>query len=239
MDYKSDVRPEDNMEESVNKIINAHTSGDVVIIVGECTVDYSGRAWTYLDLGKRSVRINPSGAVVVSGCKSVKPKNWQPSDATTNIELDDDNDIIVNSVRKDDESLSIRFTNISKSIHYDPPEKEVEVEGTENDLHNKLIEEPKYIEEGMNITEHEKTIETGDIDLFGYDKDNNKVIIEVKRRKAQIKNVDQLNRYVKTYKDNCRGVLVAPAISESADNYLDTYDYEFIRVDIAKIFDKK
>lgn len=239
MEYKSDVQPKDNIREATNKIINAHTAGEVVIIVGECTVNYNGSAWTYLDLGKRSVRINPSGAVVVSGNKSVKPKNWQTSDAKTDIKLDDDNELVIESVKNSDDSLLIRFTNVLKSIHYDPPEKNVEVEGTENDLHNKLIENPEYIEDGLNITEHEKSVKTGDIDLFGYDENGSDVIIEVKRRKAQIKNVDQLNRYVKTYNENARGLLVAPNISDSTKEYLDSYDYEFISIDISEIFDKK
>lgn len=242
MSYCDDVLPSDNMLESTNKIINAHTANKAVIIVGECTVDFNGRAWTYLDEGRRTVRINPSGAVVVSGTKSVKPKNWQTSDAKTEIDIDDDNHMIIRSKSSNPkEILEIRFTSVYKSIHYSPPENDVEVEGTEDDLHKKLISNPEYIENGLKILEHEKTINTGDIDLFGIDNIDNEVIIEVKRKKAQIENVDQLNRYMNTYDSDkaVRGILVAPDITESAEEYLKNYQYEFSKIDIAKIFDKK
>ena len=36
-----------------------------------------------------------------------------------------------------------------------------------------------------------------------------------------------------------RGILVAPDITESAEEYLKNYQYEFSKIDIAKIFDKK
>lgn len=240
MGYKEDVRPEDTLRESANKILNAHISGDVVIIVGKCTVDYNGRAWTYLDLGKRSVTINPSGAVVVNGSKSVKPKNWQPSDADTKIRMDEDGDMIIDSVRSNpDESLQIRFTDILKSIHYDPPENQVEVEGTEDDVHEELIKNPEYIEDGLDITEHEKEVETGSIDLFGFDSKENEVIIEVKTRKGQIKNIDQLNRYVTTYDSDVRGILAAPDIADTAKDHLDSYGYEYVKINPAKMFDKE
>lgn len=242
MKYCDDVVESDNMLDSTNKIINAHSAGKAVIIVGKCIVDYNGKAWTHLDEGRRTVRINPSGAVVVSGTKSVKPKNWQTSDANTRIDIDDDNHMVIESKSSSpEEILEVRLTNIHKSIHYKPPESDVEVEGTENDLHKKLISNPEYIEDGLKILEHEKTINTGDIDLFGVDSCNNEVIIEVKRKKAQIKNVDQLNRYMNTYNSEkkLRGILVAPDITESAKEYLQNHQYEFSKIDIPEIFNRK
>lgn len=239
MSYKGQVAEEDSPRDAANKLLNAHLSGDVVIILGVCTVNYDGEVWKYLDEERRSIMINPSGAVVVHGSKSVQPKAWQPSDTDTEIEVDDDEDVIITSKTSSDDSLQVRFTDIIQSIHYTPPKENVEVVGSEDDIHHFLIDNPDYIEEGFVPETHEKEISTGRIDIFGRDKDGQKTVVEVKRRKAQLKDIDQLYRYVDTVGPaGVRGILVAPTITEAARNLLTQRGYKFVSVKPTVVLDE-
>ena len=233
MNYKDDVHPDDDNEVVANKLLNAHMSGDIVIVVGSCTVNYEGRAWKYLEEGKRSVVINPSGAVLVHDANNIKPANWQPKDAETSIDFDEDEDVIITSERTSpDEELQIRFTDVYKSIHYNPSDDYGEVEGTEDEMHQYIIENPSFIEEDFEVIEHEKETEFGFIDIFGIDKDKNETVIEVKRKKATMDAVDQLERYMETVNGvNKRGILVAPSANESTVSLLEKKGYEFIEME--------
>lgn len=241
MDYKKGVNEEDNMVEASNKILNAHLSGDVVIIVGDCTVSYEGRGWKYLDEGKRSTIIKPSGAVVVNSPNSVQPENWQPGDAETKVEVDGEDELLISSERQNPyDSLLIRFTNINKSLHYTPSNDEEEsVEGDENEMHEYIIDNPERIEDDFTVLEHEKETKFGDIDIFGRDTNNKSVIVEVKRRKASLDAVSQLDRYMEALEDlKPRGILVAPSITESGKKLLSNKNYEFIRMKPTEVMEK-
>lgn len=240
MDYKKDVNEEDDVVEASNKILNAHMAGDVVIIVGDCTVSYEGRGWKYLDEGKRSVIIKPSGAVLVNSPNSVQPENWQPGDAETQVEVDGGDELLISSERQNPyDSLLIRFTNVNKSLHYSPSDDEdVSVEGDENEMHEYIIDNPERIEDNFRVLEHEKETKFGDIDIFGEDTDGRSVIVEVKRRKASLDAVSQLDRYMEALEDLFpRGVLVAPSITESGKELLNDKNYEYVRMKPTEVID--
>jgi hypothetical protein len=233
MEYKDDLNEGDGIVEASNKILNAHMSGDVVIIVGNCTVSYEGRGWKYLDEGKRSVIIKPSGAVLVNSPNSVQPENWQPDDAETDVSVDGEEEILISSERENPyDSLLIRFTKVDKSLHYSPSDDEdTSVEGDENEMHDYLIDNPERIEDGFRVLEHEKETKYGDIDLFGEDKNGGSVIVEVKRRKASLDAVSQLDRYMEALEEfSPRGIIVAPSITQSGTELLQEKGYEFVRM---------
>lgn len=237
MDYKEDVSPSDTNRKAVNKLLNAHVAGEIIILVGDCTVNYEGRAWKYLEEGRRSIVINPSGAVLVHESDNIKPANWQPKDAETDIRLDNDGDVLVESKRTSpSEELTIRFTNIHKSIHYSASTDYGEVEGTENEMHEYIINNPSFIEDGFRVLEHEKETEYGFIDVFGEDKEKNPTIIEVKRKKADMNSVDQLERYMKTIDGvKKRGIIVAPSATDSTLSLISERGYEFIQMNPTEV----
>lgn len=233
MNYTTDVDSDDTNREAANKLVNAHMSGDIVIVVGTCAVSYEGRAWKYLDPGKRSVVINPTGAVLVHDAQNVKPANWQPQDADTTITVDEDGDIVITATRTaPEEELYIRFTQVHKSIHYTPSEDYGEVTGTEDDMHEYIVDNPEFVEEQFTVLEHEKETKFGFIDVYGIDRHDTQTVIEVKRKKATLNAVDQLHRYIETIdSDRGRGILVAPSATASALSLLDDRGYEFMRLD--------
>lgn len=241
MNYKDEVAPSDSMDAAANKILNAHQAGDVIIIVGTCTVDYAGRAWSYLDSGERTVIVKPSGALLVHGATAVEAQNWQPADASITVDVDEDGDLLVDAKRTSPkESLLVRFTDSVRSIHYEPPATTVKLEGSEEEMHQHIFDNPTVIEDGFEPLEHEKNVGVGKIDVYGEDVDGRPVIIEVKRRKAQPKHVDQLNRYVTAVTDdNPRGILVAPSITASADGMLGADGFEFVELHPEDIFSRR
>jgi RecB family endonuclease NucS len=93
-----------------------------------------------------------------------------------------------------------------------------------------FYENHEAIEEGFKPIAQEKPTSKGVIDILGKDKNGNLVILELKRRRANLDAVSQLKRYVDTMKEetkNLRGILVAPSITENAFNLLKESGMEF------------
>lgn len=231
MNYKEDVKPSDSPTEAVNKIINAREAGEVVVLVGDCMVHYDGRAWSYTE-GRHSVTINPSGSVVIHHADSVKPKNWQPKGAETEVHIDADDDIMVESTRTNpDEYLSVRFENLIKSIHYNPSGKSLDLKGSEKEIHKYIYNNPDVISSDFRPQEMEKSVKSGDIDIFGSNGDTEPVIVEVKRKKAQQEDVGQVSRYVDMFDEPVEAYLVAPDITKPAKKVLkNQYGFSFVEV---------
>lgn len=233
-DYKN---ISDNIEnkEMANRMLNANLSGDTVILVGKCTISYEGRSWKYLEPGVRSVIIKPSGAMVVNSSHRVKPENWQPEGSSITIDTNEDEELIVEALNSG-ESLQARFLNIIDCIHYEhSDDRNSSVEGKESDIHNHIIKNPEIIENGFTVLEHEKQTEAGDIDIYGVDNESNRVIVEVKRRKATLDSVSQLNRYMESSVQSSRGIVAAPDITDSAERLLSDDGYEFIQIETPKL----
>lgn len=229
MDYKSDVKPTDSPREAVNKIINARRSGDVVILVGDCTINYDGRAWSYAE-GRHSVIINPSGSVVIHHSSSVKAKNWQPKGAETTVDINEDDEVVVQSVRTNpEEDLTVRFTNLIKSVHYEPDADDINLKGSEKDIHKYIYDNPSVIDDQFVPEKMEKDVKTGDIDIFGHI-NGKPAVVEVKRKKAQQEDVGQLRRYMDMFEDAV-GFLVAPSITQPAEDVLiDEYGFNYVQL---------
>ncbi len=81
----------------------------------------------------------------------------------------------------------------------------------------------------------EGILRKGIVDILAEDKDNNIVVIEVKRRQADFNAVTQLARYVehvRKIKDRkTRGMLIAPAITETALEMLKSLGFEFFNLE--------
>lgn len=229
MNYGSDVKSSDTINDGANKILNAHLAGDVVVLCATCVVKYIGTAESKLLPEKRTIILKPDKSLLVHSSDGVKPVNWQTSKSSIDMEIKNNNMIIESSHKND--KLFIKCFTIHKSIHYTPPENDTKsMVGTENDMHDAIIKTPDIIEEGLHSIEHEKKISSGSIDIYAEDVKNIPIAIEVKRRKAQLKHVDQLQRYVTNLKEDedvVRGILVAPDISESAHKELNKRNLEY------------
>ncbi len=235
MKFGSDVKKDDSMRNAGNKILNAHVAGNMVIMCCDCRISYSGRGVeTYLGEQKRTIIIKPDNSLLVHSTEGVKPENWQSSGSDLKLRIEDGELVIRSKKSNSKGELVVKCSKIYKSIHYQPPEnEEIKISGTEQDMHDAIMKNPELIEDNFTAIKNEKKIKTGSIDIYGKDSNDNHVIIEVKRRKARLKDVDQLYRYVETMrknKENVRGILVAPEISESTMKSLKNKSFEYVKL---------
>ena len=214
---------------------------ELLIIIGECSVDYTGRSESRLTSGERIVIIKQDGALLIHRPTGYSPVNWQPT--TTIIEAKDHSGkLVLTAIRdKPREIVNIYFNRIEMIIHGKLVDRgEFVMYMDELDMRDILFEHPELIEEGLRIKEKEKQVDGGSIDLFGYDKDNRPVIIELKRVTAGREAVLQLYNYVKAYMDKTgvkpRGILVAPSFTSSAIEALNRLKLEWKEIDLRKLW---
>lgn len=239
MTYGEDISGIESLRESANKIINAREAGKMIILCCHCSILYNGSVESNVKSAVRTIMIKPDNTLLVHSFKNYKPINWQTSNSEITIELNQNNELVITSINGGDK-LVVTCYEIHKSIHYEPPENDSKtIVGTENDMHDAIINNPSLVEEGLTELEHEKEISVGNIDIYAIDAENNPVIIEVKRRKAQRKHIDQLNRYVNGYMneygEKARGVLVAPDITTSTKQAIKDSDYSFCQLEPLEI----
>lgn len=216
--------------EAANNILNGVTADNMITIHGLCTTKYSGRAAGGLDEGERVVLIKPkSGTMMVHGEEGFKPLNWQPSGAEISADVEGGS-LVVHA--ETSESLRVTFEELFQvTVFNNTDNAELRLEGTEEEMHQRILSEPHLVEEGLHSLEHEKEFDFGRVDVFGMDAEGNTVIIEVKRRSATRDHVYQLYTYVMEYRetfgDDVRGILVAPECTEYILDVLESYDLEF------------
>lgn len=234
-----------SVDEYLEVLRNSISKRELIIIIGECTVDYSGRSESKLTSGERIVVIKQDGALLIHRPFGYSPVNWQPSTVVIEVRKIDDDRIVVTAIRsKPREILNINFSRIDLIIHGKLVDHgEFIMYMDELDMRDILFEHPEMIEKGLKIVEKEKPVNGGYIDLFGYDVNGKPVIIELKRVTAGRDAVLQLYSYVKKYEEKLgvkpRGILVAPAISSSAIEALNKLRLEWREIDLKKLWSFK
>jgi len=209
----------------------------MLLLIGDCMVDYRGRAQSILDWGERIVMIKQDGNVLVHQPEMREPVNWQPSGTTTEFKGENNSLVIRSRHSHPPEKMKITFRNLKMIIATSLQDNaDLVIAGMEIDVVNQIISEPDIIEEGLRISKREKHVKSGMIDLFGYDKNHTPTIIEVKRSIANISAVHQLRMYVTDIKKdvkeaNVRGILCAPHIPDMVKHLLSDYDLEWREVE--------
>ena len=209
----------------------------LLLIIGDCIIDYRGRARSVLDWGERIIMIKQDGAVLVHQPVMREPVNWQPSGSKTKFDLKDNQLILRSHHNKPPEKMKINFRTIKLVTVTSLFDKaKLIISGMETDVVNEIISNPDIIEEGLRICKREKHVKSGMIDLFGYDCDHVPVVIEVKRSLATISAVQQLRMYISDIKKdvdtaNVRGILCAPRIPDMVKKLLSDYNLEWKEVE--------
>ena len=210
----------------------------VVVVFGRCRVEYDGRAASSLDAGNRLVVLKPDGAILVHTETGQKPVNWQPPGCTHDGSVEGGK-LLVRSVRSNpDEELAVAFERVDHVVTYDGTgASDVSVTGTEEDLRERILEEPSLIEEGFEPRVTERNTSAGAVDIYGTDGEENAVAVELKRRRVGPDAVSQLNRYVEALENDLhagrtvRGILVAPSVTDRAGELLERRELEFVALE--------
>jgi RecB family endonuclease NucS len=221
--------------EDVLELLNTgFERGGMLMLVGECEVDYDGRASSYLPSGERLVVLKPDGTLLVHRDSQRKPVNWQPPGSTHSAHLDGDR-LVVESVRTSPhEELEIIFETVAQASLLELDDSSgLALEGSEEDLRQRILADPDILEAGFTAraTEHETA--AGAIDIYGQDADGTPTAVELKRRRVGPDAVGQLHRYVEAlerdlYGKSVRGILVAPSVTDRAERLLASEDLEFV-----------
>lgn len=208
---------------------------DMIVIVGNCFVDYHGRATSKLPKGKRLILIKGDTSVSIHQNRLVRPTNYMVN-TKIGCEINDGTFIIRANKLKPAEKLTITFNQIHDVKRYDIPiTDDLRLSGSEKDLNDILMQDLSMIEEGLRPVNQQQHFRKGVADIIAEDKDGNYVIIELKRRQADYASVTQLHRYMKEVermKDiKTRGILLAPDIRKNARELLEQLGLEFAKLD--------
>jgi len=209
----------------------------MLVLIGDCMIDYHGRARSLLDWGERVVMIKQDGTVLVHQPVMREPVNWQPAGTKTEYNIEDEYLLLRSYHKNPPEKMNIKFREIKLIVATSLRDRaNLVIAGMETDVVNQIISEPDMIEEGLRISKREKHVKSGIVDLFCYDKDHTPVVIEVKRSLANISAAQQLRMYVNDIKNdvdeaNVRGILCAPRVPDMVKKLLSDYNLEWREVE--------
>ena len=220
----------------------AFRARSLAIIVGNCRVDYEGRASSTLEWGERIAMVKQDGSVLVHRPTGYEPVNWQPPKCMVSLRFDNDTLVVNASRSQPKETVSIEFieiTLVATGKLADSGEFALHV--TEEQMKQAILTAPDLVEAGLKPLQQEKSLgEAGFTDIVAEDKDGNLVVVEIKRVAASKDAVMQLQRYLDTLRKRInrpiRGMVVAPDLRKSAQASLNTLKLEFIRLAPEKCF---
>ncbi len=201
------------------------------IIIACCRIKYRGRATSRLGSGDRTIIIKTDGSFLVHQDYNLEPVNWQPPNCKFKTRIEDGRVYICGVRRNPPESLEVEICRTHMvSYHVGKDTKKLELAGYEEDMRDMIMEDPELIEKGFRPTSREYQVSTGFVDVLGKDKGGNLMVLELKSRRAGVNAVKQLKRYLEDFADHkkfVRGILVAPSITEEAQELLEEYQMEF------------
>ena len=221
----------------INKYHKSKPDKTMLLLIGDCMIEYRGRARSFLDWGERVIMIKQDGTLIVHQPVMREPINWQPTGSITEFSVKKDHLILRSRNNRPPEKMKIIFRKLELIATTSLKDKaKLVISGMETDVVNEIINNPDMVEEGLRISKREKHVKSGMIDLFGYDKNHVPVIIEVKRSLATISAVQQLRMYVNDMKKdidvaNVRGILCAPRVPDMIKNLLSDYGLEWQEVE--------
>jgi RecB family endonuclease NucS len=220
------------LEEALELIKEAVSEHKTVVIVGDCWVDYKGRASSKLESGERVVMIKDDGSVLVHRPSGYEPVNWQPPGCMFQTSVKGATLRVRASRRKPVESVCISFNKVYLISAMRLIDRgEFSLHASEADMQKAILVDPSLFEEGFAPISYEKKVEPGFVDVYGVDSDGRLVVVELKRKTAGRDAVLQLAKYIDYVKTmanrELRGVLVAPRLAKGAQTILTSLGLEF------------
>ena len=212
--------------------------GAMVTLFGRCTVDYEGRAASTLGPGDRHVMLKPDGTALVHTDESQKPVNWQPPGCDHEVSVEDGHLVVRSERSTPHEELTVRFEEVTHAATFDVSDPtELSLTGTEEDLRQRILDDPDLVEPEFTPLATERTTPAGAVDIYGEDSDGRTVVVELKRRRVGPDAVGQIDRYVGALERDLhddadvRGILVAPSITDRARELLAEKGMEFVSLE--------
>lgn len=220
----------------------ANREGRLVQAVGDCQIHYQGRARSLLNRGERLLLLKPDGTFLVHTSEKAKPVNWQPPGASFSVALEDGHLVLTSYRPKPEEIVKVTFHAIRLLAAVPLQDRaELSLLGSEDDLQRLLFEHPELVEPGFVPARRERDSSRGFYDLDGRDGKGLRLVVEVKRTTAGVKEAQQLWRYVEDLRRNdptTRGLLVAPSVAPKARNLLRDHALDWRELDWDEVLPK-
>jgi len=222
-------------EQVKEELEQAIMNKDMAIIIGNCFVDYDGRAISKLPNGKRMVLIKGDNSISIHQNRLVRPTNYMMN-TKIGAEIIDGTLVIKANRIKPMERLTITFHHVHDFQRYEiNVTDDLRLSGSEKDLNELLMQDLSMLEPGLKPVNQQQHFRKGIADIIAEDKDGNFVIIELKRRQADFASVTQLQRYMREVENlkkiKTRGILLAPDIRKNAKELLDQSGLEFKKLE--------
>ena len=231
------------MREAVDSLDEALRARKLVLLIGECKVDYDGRASSTLDWGERLTIIKQDGSVLVHRPTGYEPINWQPPKCLVRVMLLDTGGLMLIASRSQPrETVSIEYRSIEFTITTDLRDAaQFFLHVTEEQMKQAILISPELVEKGLKPLEAEKSLgEAGFTDIYAEDESGRIVVVEIKRSAASKDAVLQLQRYLETLRGRVdkpiRGIIAAPELRKSAQSTLETSKLEFVQLSPERCF---
>ena len=230
------------IEKSAKLIKTALSERKVVILVGNCSVDYRGRANSKLEFGERILMIKEDRSVLVHRPFGYEPVNWQPAGCLFQTRVIGDILQIRAIRKKPSESVKLSFDNIFLvSVLKLKDTGDFFLHASEADMQKAILIDPSLLEDGFTPITYEKKVEPGFVDIYGQDIEGKLVVVELKRKGAGRDAALQLSKYVNFLKTvtqrEIRGILVAPSLAKGVKTILTNLELEFKALDPKKCAD--
>lgn len=224
------------VEEAEEFVKNALSERKALIMVGNCWVEYRGRASSKLESGERIVMIKEDGSVLVHRPAGYEPVNWQPPGCLFQTHSAEGVLEVKAVRRKPSESVRVFFDCVYLLSALSLVDRgKFSLYASEEDMQRAILLEPEILEPGFKPIAYEKKVEPGFVDIYGTDKDGKFVVAEIKRKTAGRKAALQLAKYVDSVKATVsrevRGVLVAPRLAKGVQRLLATLKLDFRALD--------
>lgn len=221
-----------NLEQAAKFVKDAVSQRKTVILIGNCWVDYKGRASSKLEPGERIVVIKEDGSVLVHRPIGYEPVNWQPAGCIFQTRVTGDILRVRAIHRRPSESVSISVDRIYLLSAMSLVDKgEFSLHASEEDMQRAILLDPTLLESGFKPISYEKKVEPGFVDVYGIDRDGKLVVVEIKRKTAGRNAALQLAKYVDFVKRaanrEIRGILVAPRLAKGIQKLLASLGLEF------------
>jgi RecB family endonuclease NucS len=227
------------VERAVLLVRDAFSRHKAVLMVGDCWVDYRGRASSKLELGERIVIFKEDGSLLVHRPVGYEPVNWQPPGCVFHVSTVG-RVLQVRAVRrKPSESVRIVFDRVFLLCVLSLVDRGgFALYASEEDMQRAILMEPSLVENGFKPISYEKKVEPGFVDVYGVDKAGRFVVVEIKRKTAGKEAVLQLARYVDAVRGvvnrEVRGVLAAPSLGKGVQRLLVSLGLDFKALDPKK-----
>jgi len=227
------------VERAVSLVRDALSKRKALLIVGNCWVDYRGRASSKLEPGERIVIFKEDGSVLVHRPVGYEPVNWQPPGCVFQANASGGVLQIRAVRRKPPESVRISFDSVYLLSVLSLVDKgEFALHASEEDMQRAILMEPSLVEDGFRPISYEKKVEPGFVDVYGVDKAGRFVVVEIKRKTASKEAALQLAKYVDAIRGSVnrevRGVLAAPSLAKGVQRLLETLGLDFKALDPRK-----